>query len=813
MSLRFGRSLVIAITFLAGSACAAWASTVRGVVTDPLGAVVPHAKVELLAKNQQVAETFTDEKGEYELTSKQVGRFRLRITAPTFALTETDSFYVGDAQSVSRNVLLKIKGMAEEVVVTASGVPVSEAQEAASVDVLSQTDFLAGTETINPLLAIPGLQAAQTGQHGGETSLFIRGGNADANKVLLDGVPANDIGGAVDFGNLFLTAVDNIEVFRGPNSVLYGADALAGVVSVQTQRGTTTTPELSYSANGGNFHTYEQQGQVAGAWRRLDYLLNFTRFDTSNSLPNSRFHDGIFAGNIGWAFNPENSLRVTVRNLASGTGLPNALSLFGVPDDQQAGNRDLFISATYENQATSKWHNLLRYGRTQLNGHTLDPAPAGIPQPDGTFLGVPVTLQGANGFSTTGQAILSFAGCCPSLFADTANRDFVYGQTDYRFNAHLIGLLGYRYEAERGASAFASSGFSFHDAVDHRNTDISAEVHGDLFNRLFYSVGGGVEKNAVFGVAATPRVGLAYYLLRPGSGLLRGTKVKFNFGQGIAEPSIFNEANSLFDLLAQQPGGAQIIQKFGIKPIGAQRSRTYEFGVQQALTDRVLLDVTFFHNEFFDQIQFVPGNELPALGVPPAVAAAANAANFGATLNSMNYFAEGMEAQLQFRISKSITARGGYTYLDAKVQHSFAGDVIAPVVNPNFPNILIGADNPLVGARPFRRAPHTGFLSVTYSRSRWDALLQGTFVGSRDDSTFLLGSDSNFGNTLLLPNRNLDGAYQKLDLSGNYRLCSRLTLFASMENLLSEKYDSAFGFPALPFTFRSGMKITIGGGR
>src|SRR5262249_15609449 len=232
--------------------------------------------------------------------------------------------------------------------------------------------------------------------------------------------------------------------------------------------------------------------------------------------------------------------------------------------------------------------------------------------------------------------------------------------------------------------------------------------------------------------------------------------------------------------------------------------------IQQAFTDRALLDVTFFHNQFYDQVEFVSSSVLPVLGVPIPVA---DATGFGATVNSMNYLAQGVETQLQFKIFRALSARGGYTYLAASVQRSFSSDAIGPSINPDFPNIPIGAFSPLIGARPFRRAPHTGFLSVTYSNSRWDALLQGTFVGLRDDSTFLLDSDANFGNTLLLPNRNLDGAYQKLDLSGDYRLNRYLTLFASMENLLNEKYSTAFGFPALPFTVRSGVRITIGGER
>lgn len=85
----------------------------------------------------------------------------------------------------------------------------------------------------------------------------------------------------------------------------------------------------------------------------------------------------------------------------------------------------------------------------------------------------------------------------------------------------------------------------------------------------------------------------------------------------------------------------------------------------------------------------------------------------------------------------------------------------------------------------------------------------GSMIGKRDDSTFL--SDALFGNTLLLPNRNLAAAYQKFDLSGRYTLNSLVQLYTSAENLFSEHYQAAFGFPAAPLTVRAGLTLTIGG--
>ena len=156
-------------------------------------------------------------------------------------------------------------------------------------------------------------------------------------------------------------------------------------------------------------------------------------------------------------------------------------------------------------------------------------------------------------------------------------------------------------------------------------------------------------------------------------------------------------------------------------------------------------------------------------------------------------------------------ARAGYTYLDARVQHSFSSDALnGGTPNPSFPNIAIGAYAPLNGARPFRRAPHTGYFALSYTRARLATQLSGSLVGPRDDSTFLL--DKDFGATLLLPNRNLDGGYQRLALSSEFRISDHLTTYADVQNLLNEHFYEAFGYPALPFNVRGGLRVTLGAG-
>ena len=115
-----------------------------------------------------------------------------------------------------------------------------------------------------------------------------------------------------------------------------------------------------------------------------------------------------------------------------------------------------------------------------------------------------------------------------------------------------------------------------------------------------------------------------------------------------------------------------------------------------------------------------------------------------------------------------------------------------------------------MGNRPFRRAKQSGSYAVIYARSRWYAEMTGSFVGRRDDSTFL--TDANGGTTLLLPNQNLDPAYQILGLDDAPPRSTAISPATRVfDNLLSQHYQQVLGYPGLPFNFRTGMQFSWGG--
>jgi vitamin B12 transporter len=769
-------------------------SMVRGTVSDPLGAVVKDAKVTLERGGTSVGETATDGAGEFTFSSVSSGRYHVEAQAAGFARYVGQEVFVGSNGTTSIDVLLQITALKDETVVSATGSQIPVSQVGASVSLIDSQDIQAENklDVLENFREVAGAQIVQTGQRGGVTSLFIRGGESSFNKILVDGVPANDIGGGFDFAQLSNSGVDSVEVLKGANSVLYGADGLAGVVNITTERGTSAIPELKLSIDGGNFGTLNQSASLSGAFQQFDYFSIFSRFDTRGSYPNDFFHNATYAGNFGWKPTRRTDLRITLRRNWTDLGSPNALLLYGIPDNALQKNQNTYLSATLQDQTTSRWHNLFRFAYGQFDTEYDSPYPVGTLDPYGfgNYLGNVVTIKGANGYSVTGQAILDYGGTYPQLYTDYEARRSAYLQSDYQVFKEWTATFGFRYEHEDGS------------LITRDNYSYFMEGHGNVAHRLYITAGVGLDKNAVFGFAASPRVSAAYYLRRPtGSSFLAETKLRFNFGTGIKEPSTYEQSSQLYGLFTP----AQRMQ-YGVGPVGPERSRTTDVGIDQGLWHgRARLQLTYFQNHFFDLITFLDAPELISIGVNPAAAAAANASQGGAYVNASSTSAKGSEVQFVTDLGHGLRLQANYTYLDAVVTKAFG----APSFNPDFPGIAIGAFDPLQGARPFRRPPHTGSLALIYSHGKFVGAFTGYMVSRSDDSTSL--EDGLYGNTMLLPNRNLDKAYQKFDLSGRYAMTSYLSAYVSMENLLSEHYDPAFGFPALPFTIRGGLTFTIGG--
>ena len=295
-ALRFACTVVILLSLVAG---AAHAVVVRGRLTDPLGKPVPRGRVQLIQDGATVGSAFSDAEGMYEIRVSGSGRFSLEGSAAGFLPGVGQEFFARTLDVVQRDVVLAANTVRQDITVTATGIPTPLPQLTAPVTVLDGTAFALDIGVAEELRQTLGAFVVQTGQTGGVTSLFMRGGDSTANLVLIDGIPADDVGGTFDFGTVSSTAVGKMELYRGPDSAMYGTDAGASVITLDTPRGITATPVITYSGDAGNLHTWRNEVTAGGAYEWLDYFGAFSRFDTSNALPLDRYHSGTAAVNLG----------------------------------------------------------------------------------------------------------------------------------------------------------------------------------------------------------------------------------------------------------------------------------------------------------------------------------------------------------------------------------------------------------------------------------------------------------------------------------------------------------------------------------
>jgi iron complex outermembrane receptor protein/vitamin B12 transporter len=791
---------------LAAFSATCQAASIRGVVTDASGAKITGANVNLVNSGKVVATAVSTADGNFQILTGIDGRFFLVVSAKSFRQLETPGFYAGRLDSVERSVVLEPEWVRESIVVTATGTPTPQPQTSEATSVLGPLDLALRDDLVSALRLMPGTVVIQDGQLGAQSSLFARGGNSDANKVLLDGVSVDDMGGQFNFGPLSTTAVERAEVYRGTNSSLYGADAASSVVSLTTPHGTTSFPSLLFHGDAGNLNTSREEVEVAGAHNKLDYLGAFSWLQTANDLPMDEYHVATMAANLGWQPSGSTQIRGTLHYGVGATGVPNAWDFYHVTDDATQKDQDLFISASIDNQTTAQFHNMLRYGATRKREQYTQWAQEGSGDFDayGDSLGDLVTITGANGYSVTGQAILDFGG--PLFSAQYVNnRDQLVYQGDYRFTPHLTALTGFHYEDERGVEYLPSYGM--YEAKERTNYDYLAGVHGDYKNRFYYTLSGSLEHYSLFGIQTSPRAGLVFYAVRPRKGIFSGTRILFNYGDGVREPKLTEEVGSLYEFLAKHK--PQAIAQLHIGPLAAPATRTYEGGVEQTLFSKHLVfRASYFHNQFGKEIEGVSSVLLSQLisGLTVTELGAYNSYY----VNTEAFRAQGIETTLESGIGRNLFLRGGYTYLDGVVQRSFSSDneALMDGYAPTYNGIPIGAYSPLVGARPFRRPPHTGFFTASYAQRKFTGVFTSAFASRSDDSTYLL--DANYMGTMLLPNRNLDYGYAKLDLGGSYQLLPWLGVYGQAENLTGNRHIAPIGYPSLPFTIRTGLRMQWG---
>lgn len=447
------------------------------------------------------------------------------------------------------------------VVVTADRIARPLSQTTSTVSVVTGDALRAAgvVQLADALRLIPGVNVARTGSLGAQTSLFLRGGESDYVRVLVDGVAMNDPGGAFDLSSLSLDNVERIEVVRGPASVLYGSDAVTGVVQIFTRRAHAKL-DSRLALRGGSFGTTDADGSIAmrAAGRELSLGVADHRSDGMLAF-NNDYRQQLASLRVSALLPGATTVTVTARSGTSRFAYPTDGSGNVVDHNAHRSDRRFSTSAELAHAFGNRVDGRIILGALELHGRTSD-----LPDAADDTIGF---------YSYRSKA---------AIRRRTAQLQF-----DVRpVNAQTL-TFGAEYAGESQRSADSSNyDFSLNRFDANRITRAAfAQWVGEIGGgRLTYSVGGRVDDNDVYGTFRTGRLGAA---LR----LWQGARARATVGNAFKAPTFLESFSTAFSV--------------GNPSLRPERSRSFEGGIDQQFADgRVQLSAVWFDQRFRDLIQY-----------------------------------------------------------------------------------------------------------------------------------------------------------------------------------------------------------------
>ncbi len=512
--------------------------------------------------------------------------------------------------------------------ITASRTPTPLAATGASLTVFTASELRAKgiTRVVDVLREVPSASVVQQSANGSLTSLFLRGGESRFVKVLIDGVAVNEAGGQFDFGQLTTDNVERIEVLRGPASIEWGSDAVAGVVHVITRQGDRRT-RIATSLRGGTtgapsannvpsptVGTRDADVELSGPLGDWRWSVGGAAHRAVGLSPfNNRWRNDTWSASLRTAPGSRNDLRVTLRGTDANYQTPTNSA--GAFTDSNAFRLERRLVAGVElgRQLTSRVE-----GRLTLSANELRGINSNQPDSPGDTLG----------FTSRNVA---------TVFRRVADARLVMSlPRSTRLTTGLeVARLGELNVGESQFQRFAPT----QERFDRRrsNTAAYASLLTLPTDRLSVNLGARYDDNSVFGRFFTMRHGVTWEAIT-------NTRLRALYGTAYREPNFNEQFNTTFTV--------------GNPSLTPEQTRTWELGVSHELSGLVRVGATWFDQRFTNLIQY----------------------RFSSVATDPNYFnlasanARGLELEWSLDpTAVGIIFSGNWTYLDTEVRDAGTG--------------------------------------------------------------------------------------------------------------------------------------------
>jgi vitamin B12 transporter len=433
------------------------------------------------------------------------------------------------------------------VTVTATRLPVTRGGTPAAITVITGEELRARgiTRLTDALRDVPGASVVQSGSFGSQTAVFLRGGESDYTKVLVDGVPVNDAGGAIDLAHLSVADVERIEIVRGPASVLWGSDAVTGVIQIFTSRAARS--RASMSARGGTYGTRDATGDVALARGATHLSASAASHATDGVLD---FNNGYQHRQASAAVRIEPSarraLRATVRHSDATYHYPT--DYLGTPVDSNQYRREQRLVAGLEGTAALSARTTLR------------------------------VMLGANELDAVSDNQVDRPGDFAYHDESEASRRVADGRVDVTLplDATLTAGAEWARQRETNTSNFEASRI---------NRGYYVQLLAGSGAPWVATIGARVDDNEKFGTFVTSRASGSWRFAT-------GTRARVTVGTAFKEPAFAEVFNTSFTR--------------GNAALRPERSRSVEVSLEQEMfTDRTTIGVTWFDQRFRDRVDFI----------------------------------------------------------------------------------------------------------------------------------------------------------------------------------------------------------------